>query len=182
MSLVNKNLLINIDLLLDKIVARDSDKVADLGCGGFGYFVFPLAKRIGKHGKIYAVDIIKANLENIKKTASLENLSQIETVWGDLEVVGSTKIEDNSLDSVLIVSVLSQADNYVNILKEAKRVLRRDGKMLIVDWNDSKSPFDINPEKRLNKEVLKKTADDLDLQIAEDFPAGKYHYALLLIK
>ena len=41
MSLVNKNLLINIDLLLDKIVTRDSDKVADLGCGGFGYFVFP---------------------------------------------------------------------------------------------------------------------------------------------
>ena len=156
MHVVNKNLLIDINLLIDKIVLKDSDKIADLGCGAFGYFVFPLAKKIGKHGKVYAVDVIKANLENIKKMASVENLSQIETVWSDLEVYKGTKIDDNSLDAIILVSVLSQADDFKNILQEAKRMLRRDGRMLIVDWNDSKSPFDISPEKRLNKESLKK--------------------------
>lgn len=182
MNVVNKNLLINIDLLLEKVVLKDSDRVADLGCGAFGYFVFPLAKKISRHGKIYAVDVIKANLDNIKKIAAVENLSQIETVWSDLEVYGGTKIDNDSLDAAILVSVLGQADDYSNILKEAKRILRRGGRMLIVDWNDDKSPFDINPEKRLNKETLKKVADDIGLQIVEDFPAGKYHYALLLIK
>ena len=182
MSLVNRNLLIDIDLLLNKIVKNDSEKVADLGCGAFGYFVFPLAKRIGRHGKIYAVDIMKSNLDNIKKTANLENLNQIETVWSDLEIYQGTKIDSDSLDSALLVSVLSQSNDYKAILQETKRMLRRDGRLLIVDWDNNKSPFDINPEKRLNKEELKKTADDLGWQIAEDFPAGKYHYALLLIK
>ncbi len=182
MSLVNKNLLIDIELLLDKIVVNDSDKIADLGCGAFGYFVFPLTKKIGRHGKIYAVDIIKSNLENIKKAASVENLSQIETVWSDLEVYQGTKISNDSLDAAMLISVLSQSNDYKAILKEAGRMLRRDGRLLIVDWDNNKSPFDINPEKRLNKDVLKKTADELGWQIAEDFPAGKYHYALLLIK
>lgn len=182
MGLVNNNILIDINLLLNKIVKNDSEKIADLGCGAFGYFVFSLAKRIGRHGKIYAVDIIKSNLDNIKRTASLENLNQIETVWGDLELHRGIKIKDGSLDAALLVSVLGQSNDFRAILKEAHRMLRRDGRLLIVDWDDKQSPFDINPEKRLNKEILKEVVDDLGWQIVEDFPAGKYHYALLLIK
>ncbi len=183
MTLIQKNGLFDFNLLIDKVVSSNNQKVADLGCGSFGYFVFPLAKKIGNHGKIYAVDVVKENLESIKKAAKLEGLDQIETVWSDLEVYGGAdKIKDNSLDVVFLISVLYQSKKYIDIIKEASRMLRPGGKMLIVDWKKNNETFKVQ---EIDKEILKEKIENikgLPLKIEEDFSAGEHHYALLLSK
>jgi len=174
--------MLNTSILIDKVVSTNNDRVADLGCGNFGYLVFPLAKRIGKHGRIYAIDIIKSSLDSIRRIAETENLDQIETVWSDLEIFGGTKIKAESLDGIFIVSTLHQSDRYLDIIKEGVRLLKVGGKALIVEWNNDNSPFNTNESRRIKKEDLKKALKETSLKIIEEFEASDHHYGILLIK
>jgi len=177
-----KNNLLDIEYLVSKIKPKQGSKIADLGCGAFGYFTFLLAKIVGKSGKVYAVDIIKDSLESIKKGAKIDNLTQVETVWSDLEVFGGAKIAPSSLDSALLVNVLHQSEKKINVLKEAMRILKPGGRLLLVEWNEKDSPFILSPSYKISRQEIKKLTSFLGIKIEEDFDAGNYHYGFLLSK
>jgi ubiquinone/menaquinone biosynthesis C-methylase UbiE len=182
MEAIKKNNLLNIDLLLGKTINSNNCFVADLGCGSFGYLVFPLTKKIGSHGKVYAVDILKGSLENIKKRARLENLDQVKTVWSNLEVYNGTDIKSDSLDVAFLVSVLHQSDKYVDIIKEALRTLKKGGRLLIVEWENGNSFFGNVDKKTIDKKEMLKALKTLPLNLEEEFKASEHHYGLLLTK
>lgn len=177
-----KNSLLNIEDLIAKLNLQQGFKTADLGCGAFGYFTFLLAKAVGKSGKVYAVDIIKDSLEAIKKRAKIENLGQIETVWSDLEVVSGANIPSDSLDSAILVNVLHQSDKKINILKESLRLLKKGGKLLVVEWNEKDSPLILSSTNKVSKDEVKRLATFLNMKVENEFEAGKYHYGLILSK
>ncbi|MDP3836654.1 MAG: class I SAM-dependent methyltransferase [bacterium] len=174
--------LFDIHGILNKITISENHHVAELGCGNFGYFVFPTAKLIGAGGRLYAVDILKTTLEEIRKRALLENLQQIETVWSNLEIFKGTKIESSSLDRVLLINVIHQSSKRVEILREAVRMLKSGGKMLIVEWKASDNPFGPSGDKRVSKDALKQAAPKLGLVLETEFEAGTYHYGLIFHK
>ncbi len=178
----NNNGLLKVNFLINKVIKNDNEKVADLGCGKFGYFVFPLTKIIGKRGKIYAVDIIKDNLESINNIARSENLTQIETIWSNLEIYKGTKIPDNFLDAIFLVSILHQSEKHLDILKESARMLKTGGRLLIVDWNKESFIFNNKEKEIVSPDEIKEYIKKLPLDLQEEFIAGDYHYGLLLIK
>ena len=177
-----KTILFDIDNILRKITLEEGQKVAELGCGNFGFFVWPLAKAVGRRGQVYAVDILRSTLEEIKHQALKENLPQIKTVWSNLEIFKATAIEANSLDCALLVNVLHQSDKRTEIIREAIRMITRGGKLLIVEWENTDSPLGPKMEKRVKLESLKIAEPKLGLEIQEEFPAGPYHYGLILTK
>ncbi|PKM91178.1 hypothetical protein CVU82_03965 [Candidatus Falkowbacteria bacterium HGW-Falkowbacteria-1] len=179
---LTKNNLLDIESLVKRLKLKQGSFVADLGCGAFGYFTFLLAKIVGKSGKIYAVDIIKDNLESIKKRARTENLTQVETIWSNLEVLNGTKIESESLDSALLVNVLHQSNKYIDILKETFRMLKPGALVLIVEWNEIDSPFILSNDRKIDKNDIQKIVNFLGLKTVDAFDAGEYHYGLLLKK
>lgn len=179
---IKKSALFDISAILSKISISEKQHVAELGCGNFGFFVFPLARLVGRQGKVYAVDILRETLEEIKSRSSKENLPQIETIWSNLEVFRATKIETNSLDSALIINVLNQSTKKSEIIREATRLLKRGGKLLIVEWKNSDIPFGPKPEQRVNLDSLKTTTAKIGLALTEEFSAGPYHYGLVLSK
>ena len=54
-------------LLFEKAQLQPGMHIADLGCGRLGHIVFPALKFVGETGLIYAVDILKDVLEDIKQ-------------------------------------------------------------------------------------------------------------------
>lgn len=182
MSDNKKTILFDIDGILRKITIEEGQKVAELGCGNFGFFVWPLAKLVGRRGQVYAVDILKNTLEEVRLKALKENLPQVKTIWSNLEIFKATTIETNSLDVALLVNVLHQSDKRSEILREAIRMLKRGGKLLIVEWGNTDSPFGPILEKRVRLDSLKAAAPKIGLDIKEEFSAGPYHYGLILIK
>jgi ubiquinone/menaquinone biosynthesis C-methylase UbiE len=177
-----KNTLLDAELILSYLPNRTDAKVADLGCGNFGYFVFPLAKLVGKHGRVYAVDIIKSALAEIKKKAHTNNLPQIETIWSNLEKSGGTKIIKNSLDAAFLINTLYQADKTLDMLKEAVRLLKPKGRLIIVDWNEEPSPLGPALTQRVKKDKLVSAILKLDLKLEKEFKPGAYHYGLVFKK
>ncbi len=173
---------LDIDLILKTIPIEDRQKVADLGCGKFGYFVFTTAHLVGRSGIVYAVDIIKTHLDEIAKRAKTDNLGQIQTVWSNLEIFKATKIESNSLDTVLLANTLNQSEKRADILREAVRLLKPKGKVVIVEWKNLSLPFGPQPEKRVKKESIIDAAPKLSLKLEKEFVAGEYHYGLIFTK
>ena len=181
--MLNKNnALLDINFIINKLHPKEKQVIADLGCGKFGFFIWPLGKKVGKYGTIYAVDVIKQVLDEIKRKAKTENLPQIKTVWSDLEIFKATKIESNSLDSALLINVLNQSHKRTEILREATRLLKRGGSLMIVEWKDENTPLGPLIENRIKLKSLKLAILKLGLNIREEFDAGQYHYGLILTK
>ncbi len=178
----NKSTLFDINFILNKIALSEREKIAELGCGNFGYFVFPAARQIGPLGKLFAVDILKSTLEDIKKRALQDNIKQIETIWSNVEIFKGTSIDSSSLDKVFLINLLNQSDKKTDILREAIRLLKHNAKLLIIDWKSIDSPLGPPHNKRVNKQLLKDTAPKFNLILDEEFDAGPYHYGLIFHK
>jgi ubiquinone/menaquinone biosynthesis C-methylase UbiE len=179
---IKKTALFDISAILSKMGLEERQQVAELGCGNFGFFVFPLARLVGRQGKVYAVDILKSTLEEITREAKKENLPQVIPVWSNLEIFKAAKIETSSLDGALLVNILHQSEKKIEILREAIRLLKRGGKLLIVEWKNVDLPLGPSPEKRVKIESLKAAIPKIGLDLKEEFEAGPYHYGLILIK
>ncbi|MFH1412928.1 MAG: methyltransferase domain-containing protein [bacterium] len=177
-----KTRLLNINLILQKANIKEGYTVADLGCGKFGHFSFLAAKRVGSHGKVYAVDIMKANLEMIKKEAKASNLENIKTIWSDLEILKATKIDSNSVDLIFLINVLHESKQPLKIIAEALRMMKTSAKLIIVDWEKIAAPLGPKKELRVDKNFLKAGAQKLGLYLEEELEAGQYHFGLIFTK
>ncbi len=176
------NILIDVNLVFNKTQVEEKMKVADLGCGSSGHFVFPAARLVGKKGVVYAVDILRTSLETINKRAHAENLANIKTIWSNLEIFGATKIEAGSLDVALLINTLYQSHKRAEIVRESIRLLKKNGKLVIVEWKNIAAPFGPPTEERVKKDLIDSAAKKLGLQTEDEFEAGPYHYGLIYIK
>jgi ubiquinone/menaquinone biosynthesis C-methylase UbiE len=177
-----KTKLLNIDLIFEKAKIKEGETVGDFGCGKNGYFSFLSAKYVGKKGLVYAVDIIKNNLQILEKEAKEHNLSQIKTVWSDLETFKATKIPENTLDLIFLVNILHEAGKPEEMLKESIRLLKKGSRLVIVDWKKVTTAIGPSVASRLDKEFIINLAKKTGFIKEEEFEAGKYHFGLIFIK
>ena len=179
---IGGNHLLDANFILAKAQVEEKTKLVDLGCGSSGHFVFPAAALVGKKGVVYAVDILRTALEMIDKRARAENLTNIKTIWSNLEIFGATKIESGSLDVALLINTLYQSHKRVEILRESTRLLKKASRLMVVEWKNTAAPFGPPAEERVKKELLDNGAKKLGLQLEEEFIAGQYHYGLIYVK
>lgn len=180
-NLQQGNELITIDVF-DKVGLQEGQSVGDLGCGNLGYYAFSAAKVVGKSGLVYAVDILKPALDSVNIRIKHEGVENVKTVWSDLEMVGATKIPVNSLDVSFIHNVLFQSTKQDQIIKEAARLLKPGGKLMIVDWKKIGAPFGPPVAERPDPELIKKYAAAIGLRLDQEFEAGQFHFGLIFIK
>lgn len=153
-------------------------RVGDFGCGS-GYKTFPASELVGRNGMVFAVDILKAPLEHIHSQAVERGITNIKTVWSNLEVYGATKIQPRSLDAGILVNVLFMSLDQRGILMEVKRMLKNGALLLVIEWKSVATPFGPPIEARVQKEYLKDLLNELGFKRISEFDPGKYHYALL---
>ena len=163
--------------VLDNIDIEKNMKVADFGCGA-GYFTIPLARRVGGNGVVYAVDVLEPALESVRGRARIFSILNIETLRGNLEKDKGSGIEAGSLDMVLLANILFQSKLKNDILKEAKRVLKKTGKIVIIEWNTD-TPLGPGTGYRISKENLKDLAKEVEFVLEKEFNAGSSHYGLV---
>lgn len=156
--------------------------VADLGCGPKAYFTFQSARIVGDKGIVYAVDIQKQVLSSVESHSKNQGLNNIKTVWSNLEVAGATKIQEASLDLAILNNVLFQSTDMPEMIKEAIRLVKRAGKLLIVDWKNIGAPLGPKMELRVNPEKIKELCDVFGLKLEQEFEAGQYHFGLIFRK
>ena len=149
---------------------------ADFGSGSGGWAI-PLAK-ILEEGKVYAIDVLEEPLSALRGRLRIEKIFNIEVRKADVEK--RTFLLADSCDLVLMTNLLFECEDKKKVIAEGKRVLKKEGRILVVDW-EKDNPLTPQVEK-VPIEDIKKIAKELDLKIEKEFKAGLYHWALILVK
>lgn len=160
----------------------DRDQVvADFGAGA-GYFAVPLAKLVLPKGKVYAIDILPGALEVLEKKAGVENVTNIEFVRADLERDHSTDISDSSVDLALVVNTLFQMSNKANLFREAKRILKANGKLVVIDWAPGNITVGPADAERVSPDQVRVAALINGFKEIKYWLPDAYHYGFVFVK
>jgi len=163
-----ENLLDN-ELILKALDIRAGQTVLDAGCGN-GYMSKLFSRAVGPSGKVYALDRDAHFLKNLQDETQGSN---IETIQGDM--AKPTRIEESSVDVIYVSTVihaLSRAQ-IQSFLQEAKRLLKPDGLLAIVEIEKKETPFGPPMKLRYSPEELK---DIVPLPAGDTVQAGEHFY------
>lgn len=117
------------DEIIKRLEIKAGSNVADIGSHE-GYFTMKLARKVGKEGRVYAVDVSKDKIEKLKKHLEERNIQNVTAVLGDKN---DPKLPANSLDAVLIVDTYHEMDAHQEILQHVKNALKRKGKLVLCE-------------------------------------------------
>ena len=127
--------------------------VADIGSHE-GYLTMHLASRVGKKGKVYAVDVRNDRLENLKSNARKRKINNITTILGDYD---NPKLPINKLNIVFVIDTYHEINSYKKVLGHIFKSLKPGGKLVLLE--------------KLKKRVIGKSRE---VQIAAHSLSPKY--------
>lgn len=166
---------------IEQLGVHEGMTVVDLGAGT-GTYTMLLAEAVGESGRVIAVEVQKDFLINIKDGATAKGFKNVEVIWGDIERPSGTKIKDSIADAVVISNVLFQAEDKAGLLREAQRVLKTGGKVLLVDWKDSFGNLGPTKDAVVPQPLARSMCEREGFVVAKEFEAGDHHYGLVLLK
>ncbi len=113
------------------IAPRNGEVIADLGCGT-GRWTFELARAVGEHGKVYAVDIDREVLKEVRKRKRAYGIDNVEIITS---VADDPRLPVNGLDVVFLNNVIDfvERDALVGFLAGIHAALRDGGRLIIRD-------------------------------------------------
>jgi len=168
-------------LLNDEIILRNlniciGQTILDAGCGN-GYMTKKFSKLVGNTGKIYALDIDKGFIANLKK--EIGNKSNICVFVGD--ITKRTDLKDSSVDLVYLSTVfhIFSASQIVGFENEINRILKPKAQLAIINIKKEETPFGPPVEMRSSPEELRQKLSFPPTKLIE---VGKHFYMQIFIK
>jgi SAM-dependent methyltransferase len=122
---------LQIDRVMDILGIAEGSDVADVGAGS-GWFTVRAARRVGRDGLVYAVEINADYLKHIEDRAAREKLSNVRTILGGED---DPKLPADSVDAVLLLKTYHEIARPVPLLRRARRAMRAGARLGIIDRN-----------------------------------------------
>ena len=163
---------------IDQFHVDPGMKVVDLGSGA-GFYSLTAARAVGEAGRVISVDVQKDLLSKLKSEAQSNNLLNLDVVWGDIDEPNGSTLADGLADRVLVTNTLFQVENRENVIKEARRILKPNGKFLVVDWSESFGGVGPQPADIISSEDTKKICLQNSFELDREIEAGDHHYGLI---
>lgn len=116
------------------------EMVLDLGSGA-GVDVFLAANKVGSKGHVVGVDMTNEMVKRANENARKHGYKNVEFKLGEIE---DLPLEDNSVDVIISNCVINLSTDKLKTYKEAYRVLKPGGRILISDLvSEGKLPEEI---------------------------------------
>lgn len=125
--------------LVAALALAPGERVADLGAGT-GYFLRHLAGAVGSDGTVFAVEVEKELVAEIRKRAEKEKLPQVVPVLGSFD---DPRLPRGAIDLLLVVDTYHHVDDRGRYFREVATRLSPKGRLVIVDFE--KRPLPVGP-------------------------------------
>ncbi len=163
------------DRVISKADVKSGDIVLDYGCAT-GADVINLSKHVGRKGKIVAVDISLKQLErSVSKARKIPGMPNVVFVKESEELM---PFDSSTFDKIISVGVLSYQENPAELLREFRRVLRKGGKVSILDFG--RALFVPKAKYLKSHETIKKTFNSAgfkEIKVEKDSSlSAEYYY------
>lgn len=162
----------------DQMFIGEGMHVADFG-SGTGSLTIHLAEKVGPHGKIFAIDFYEDHLLKLKNEAKRHGLENIHIIKSDLETENGSGLKAHSVDRVVISNILFHLENREVIAKEALRIIKPRGKVVVIDWEDSFGHIGPHPDHVFKKGQALILFKRYGFELEKEIDAGSHHYGLL---
>lgn len=123
--------------ILESLNIGEGMVIGDIGSGG-GYFTFEFSKKVGVDGKVYSIDVEENFLDFIKNELIKKGITNVELVKGNQNGVD---LPENSVDLFFMRNVFHHLGDQVTYFKNLKNLLKEDGKIAIIDYNQKSFSF-----------------------------------------
>lgn len=115
------------DRLREVLRPRPGERLLEIG-PGTGYYSLGMAEAVGPDGTLELFDLQQEFLDHVGRAAAECGLANIAATRGDATAL---PFEDASMDAVVLTAVLGEIPDSAAALREIRRVLRPDGRLVV---------------------------------------------------
>jgi ubiquinone/menaquinone biosynthesis C-methylase UbiE len=151
------------EVVIEALQLKGGETVVDFGAGS-GYYTFRLAKAVGPHGTVLAVDIEPKMLEFIRQRAVRENLTNV----GLLQSTDTDpKLPANRVDVVLLVDVYHELNFPFEVMSKIRAALKPGGRVVLIEYRQEDPTVMIKPVHKMSEEQVTREMNAVGLKHVE---------------
>ena len=149
----------------DQLKLTAGMRVCDLGCGN-GYWTLPMARKVGKTGKVFAVDIQREMLQKLRIRAEREKIKNIELVRGDVD---DPQLPPGEVDLLLMVDVYHEFSHPESMLWGIRRSLVDTGVVALLEYREEDPEVPIKPLHKMSKNQIMKEYEKNGFKLVREY-------------
>jgi ubiquinone/menaquinone biosynthesis C-methylase UbiE len=138
--------------VINALELRGGEVVADLGAGS-GYFTFRISPKVGKTGKVLAVEIQDEMIETLRRRMAAQKIANVEVVKG---AENDPHLPANGVDLVLMVDVYHELAYPFEVMTAIRKALKPGGRMVFVEYRKEDPKVPIKELHKMSVEQLEK--------------------------
>jgi ubiquinone/menaquinone biosynthesis C-methylase UbiE len=140
------------EVVIGAMGLQGGEVVADLGAGS-GYFTFRMASKVGKTGKVLAVDIQDEMLETLRQRAAANGITNVEEVKA---TETDPHLPAKAVDMVLMVDVYHELAYPYEVITRVREALKPGGRVVFVEYRKEDPRVPIKEVHKMSVEQLTK--------------------------
>lgn len=160
---------------LKKMMVKKGYKFLDVGTG-IGYFSIPASKIVGESGKVYAIDISKEMLQELRQRIKKEVKENIEIIQGNTY---ESDLSNEKVDYVFLSNVLHEVEDKIRLLTNYLDKLKPGGKIGVIEFKKIEISKGPPIQHKISIEELKEYYNKLDIKLIKEVNINEYQYGLV---
>jgi ubiquinone/menaquinone biosynthesis C-methylase UbiE len=138
--------------LLDALRIKEGDVVADIGAGP-GFFSLRAAQRVGRTGKVLAVDVQPEMIDGLKMMIDKYGYQNIVPILGSVD---DPKLPRDTVDHVLIILAYHEFSHPAEMMRHIAEAMKPGADMLLVEYKAEDPDSRVEPLHKMSEAQIMK--------------------------